>query len=330
MSAFTIKKDLVSIITPCYNGANLIHRLLDSVLVQDYLSVQMIVVDDGSTDKSKEVVLSYKSKFEEKGYSLIYLYQDNEGQASAINHALKYVEGEYLCWPDCDDYYNSPMSISKFVRTLNNTDETYAIARTIGHFLSEKDFKPVGWNINWVKGDNLFEACLFGRGFLMVPINYMIKMAAFDRVNPIREIYTGRNPQNFQMFEPILYSYKCVTIDEALCNVIVRHNSDSHSSKTYSQQLEDLRGYLDIHLNTLDNINQIDRKQKWVYKKKVKELLYGEQLSLAMRCSQIEDSRKIMEIIRQNRLSVSNKRILKYYLLNYCPYLIKIINKLLM
>ena len=60
---FEIIKGLVSIITPCFNGEHLIFRLLDSVLKQDYQQIEMIVVDDGSMDKSKDVILSYVDKF---------------------------------------------------------------------------------------------------------------------------------------------------------------------------------------------------------------------------------------------------------------------------
>lgn len=328
MHQFIRIENLVSIITPCYNGANLIHRLLDSVLIQDYPSIQMIVVDDGSSDNSKNVILSYKCKFEEKGYSLTYMYQDNAGQSAAINNALKRVEGEYLCWPDCDDFYNLPTSISKFVSALTDADETYGIARTIGDFLNEKELRPVDWGVKWCQGEKLFDSCLLGRNFLMVPINYMVRMSAFDEVNPTREIYTGRRPQNFQMFEPILFSYKCITIDETLCSIVIRDNSDSHSRKTYSQQLEDIKGYLDIQLNTLDKITQMDAFWKNFYKKQVNELLYGEQLSLALRCLEKDDSRTIMKIMRQNKLDVSNKRIIKYYLLINCPLLLKFFNKI--
>ena len=53
---FNTVKNLVTILTPCYNGAKVIHRLLDSVLVQDYPHIEMIVVDDGSTDNSLSLI----------------------------------------------------------------------------------------------------------------------------------------------------------------------------------------------------------------------------------------------------------------------------------
>ena len=54
---FEIIKGLVSIITPCYNGETHIFRLLDSVLSQDYPKIEMFVVDDGSKDKTWEIIL---------------------------------------------------------------------------------------------------------------------------------------------------------------------------------------------------------------------------------------------------------------------------------
>lgn len=60
-------KGLVSVITPCYNGGMLIHRLLDSILKQDYSMIEMYVVDDGSKDNTRSVIESYIDCFADKG-----------------------------------------------------------------------------------------------------------------------------------------------------------------------------------------------------------------------------------------------------------------------
>lgn len=101
-------KGLVSIITPCYNGAHLIPRLLDSVLAQDYPTVEMFVVDDGSTDTTIEVVDGYAPRFEAHGYTLRCLHREHQGQSAALSLGLKEVKGEYLLWPDSDDYFTPP------------------------------------------------------------------------------------------------------------------------------------------------------------------------------------------------------------------------------
>lgn len=254
-------KDLVSIITPCYNSAGFVHRLLESILIQDYPFIEIFAIDDGSTDNTKEIIESYIPKFQKRGYELTYIYQKNAGQAAALNRGLKLISGEYLTWPDSDDYYNKKDSISVFVRSIQQLDYSYGAVCFIGTFVDDIYLKDLKWNYNYNKSDKLFEASILG-GCLAVPINYMISTTAFERVNPQREIYTERRPQNMQMFMPLFYYYKCKTYKESLCNIVVRNNSDSHLIKPYEEQIDDLQGYLDIQLNTLDNMLISDR-DKW-------------------------------------------------------------------
>ena len=60
-------KPLVSVITPCYNGEKFLHRFLDSVLNQTYTNVEFIFINDGSFDKTEEIVFSYKERLKSKG-----------------------------------------------------------------------------------------------------------------------------------------------------------------------------------------------------------------------------------------------------------------------
>ena len=108
-------KGLVSLLTPCYNAGHLIGRLLDSVLSQTYPRVEMVVIDDGSTDCSAEIINSYVQKFSARGYSLQYYYQPNSGQSVAIRNGLRIITGEYLAWPDSDDFYATSDAIAKMV-----------------------------------------------------------------------------------------------------------------------------------------------------------------------------------------------------------------------
>ena len=105
-----MNKGLVSIITPCYNVEKVVHRYLNSILSQTYKKIELILVNDGSTDKTEEILLSYKSIFESQGIIFKYIYQENKGLGGSINTGLKYFTGEYLCWPDPDDTLH-PQSI---------------------------------------------------------------------------------------------------------------------------------------------------------------------------------------------------------------------------
>ena len=96
---------LISIVTPCYNGEKYVKRYFDSLLRQTYKNFEIIFINDGSKDKTEEIALAYKKIFEKQNIKFIYIFQDNAGQAAAVNNGLKYVNGDYLAWPDSDDFY---------------------------------------------------------------------------------------------------------------------------------------------------------------------------------------------------------------------------------
>lgn len=89
---------LVSVIMPVYNRADTIRRAVDSVLNQDWKNLELIVVDDGSNDDSVKILESY-------GDSLNLITQENQGAYFARNHALKFVNGEFIAFIDSDDYW---------------------------------------------------------------------------------------------------------------------------------------------------------------------------------------------------------------------------------
>ena len=94
---------LASIIVPCYNGEKFVDRCFDSILKQKYAHMEVIVVNDGSTDQSEQRVLAWNDRFRNAGIQLVYVSQENKGPGGAINTGLKHVTGEYLCLIDIDD-----------------------------------------------------------------------------------------------------------------------------------------------------------------------------------------------------------------------------------
>lgn len=90
-------KDLVSVVLPVYNAGSFISDALESVLSQDYDVLEVIVVDDGSTDNTAEVI----SKFG----GVEYLYQPNKGAGAARNMAIRASKGDYIAFIDADDLW---------------------------------------------------------------------------------------------------------------------------------------------------------------------------------------------------------------------------------
>lgn len=93
---------LVSVIIPCYNGENYIKKCVEKTLKQTYKNIEIIIVDDKSTDNSKNIILELEKKYPKKVKALI--SKTNNGPGGAKNEGLKIAKGEYLCFVDCDDY----------------------------------------------------------------------------------------------------------------------------------------------------------------------------------------------------------------------------------
>ena len=91
----------VSVIVPVYNAEEYIGATLDSIINQDFNSYEIIVVDDGSTDQSPEII-SEKLTKSTADYRII--RQDNAGVSSARNRGMQEATGEYLVFIDADDY----------------------------------------------------------------------------------------------------------------------------------------------------------------------------------------------------------------------------------
>lgn len=216
-----LEKGLVSIITPCYNGEKHIFRLLDSILTQTYPFIQMIIIDDGSIDDTKSIISSYIPRFESRNYTLSYVYQENSGQAAAINRALTLYTGEYLVWPDSDDYYNSAESITKMVNALQEEREEVSIVKVYTNEIEEttgniKKKYIHNNNTNW------FYDCLLENNFAVLAGANMIRSAILRKELENNSIYQSRFGQNWQILLPILYSYKGVTIPDFLFTIVSR------------------------------------------------------------------------------------------------------------
>ena len=91
---------LVSIIIPVYNLENYIENCLKSIVAQTYKNLEIICIDDGSTDKSAEIIKSFAAS----DSRVKYFYHDNAGVSVARNHGLEIASGDYIMFVDGDDY----------------------------------------------------------------------------------------------------------------------------------------------------------------------------------------------------------------------------------
>ncbi|MCK5508758.1 MAG: glycosyltransferase family 2 protein, partial [Desulfobacterales bacterium] len=109
------KNPLVSVIIPTYNRGWILKETLNSVLAQDFTNFELIVVDDGSTDNTQDILNSYKE-------NIIVLQQNNKGVSAARNMGITSASGRFIAFLDSDDLW-LPKKLSIQVDFFNaNTD----------------------------------------------------------------------------------------------------------------------------------------------------------------------------------------------------------------
>ena len=91
---------LISIIIPCFNAEKTLEKCLESVVQQSYANLEIIIIDDGSTD---ETSLIY-NKFQSNDERILVLKQQNSGVSKARNTGVKAATGDYICFVDSDDW----------------------------------------------------------------------------------------------------------------------------------------------------------------------------------------------------------------------------------
>lgn len=135
----------VSVVIPSYNSARYVVAAVESVLAQTFRDFEILVIDDGSTDETKEVLKKY-------GDVVRYLYKPNGGVSKARNYGIEKARGKYVAFLDADDLW-MPEKLEKQVALLeSNADAglSYTSAITVDENLETK---------NYVEADEYADAC---------------------------------------------------------------------------------------------------------------------------------------------------------------------------
>lgn len=159
-----LNENIVSLLIPCYNGEQFVERCLINVLEQEYAQyIELILVNDGSTDKTEEIIFQLQKRLDNELWRFCYIKQENQGVGSAMNAALKEVSGEYLTSLDIDDLMTKDC-ISKKVSWLK-ANPSYALVRSNGYFLFPNQEKRLFYAEDYKASEDVFLDILNGRIF---------------------------------------------------------------------------------------------------------------------------------------------------------------------
>ncbi|MDD3139690.1 MAG: glycosyltransferase [Lachnospiraceae bacterium] len=245
---------MVSIIVPVYNVQAYLEECLQSLLRQSYREIEIIVVDDGSTDGSSEIVKAYADKYK----CVQAVYQKNSGLSGARNTGIERARGDYLCFVDSDDWVDET-----YVATLLNVAEQTEADMTVCGYIRENEGKSV---------QMIFDLC--GNKTLSVTRVQAMKMLdnIFDIDNCLmtvawnkiyrREIfqilrYPDRLHEDEFLIHRIIDQVKTVTlVAEALYHYRERNDAITGNAQKYNKR------HLDLLLAHEDRI-KICKKQDY-------------------------------------------------------------------
>lgn len=171
----------VSVIMPCYNAALYVSQSLESILNQTYENIEIIIVNDGSTDNTEEIVKSFNDK------RIKYFFQQNRGQCAASNLGIQKSSGNYIKFFDADDLMN-PEHLEQQLKRLNGSTKNIASCAwgrfydgnpSSTKFIPEtvwKDMEP----LNWLKTALTQKYDMMGAWLWLIPRELLEKSGGWD------------------------------------------------------------------------------------------------------------------------------------------------------
>ena len=278
---------VVSVIVPVYNVEVYLERCLDSIISQTFSNIEIICVDDGSTDRSGELLDKY-AKIDSR---IIVIHKENGGESSARNVALSCVKGKYVCFVDSDDWL-----------------ESNAIEEMVSHMTDGIDIVVAGSYIDDEGGDsdkrikeleNIYTAKLSGTFPLdddfinRVTIVVWSKLFKYEIIKKTGLLFLDgcKYEDNHFTVEYLIHSKSAFFINKNLYHYVCRENSVMNSVFYYRDML-----YVFDHLyKRLEGFNLYNFNLFNEYKKTISSR-YAEHLRMAYGRSAFDCRKDVMQL----------------------------------
>ena len=211
---------MVSVIIPTYNRAHLIKRSALSVLNQTYSNLELIIVDDGSTDNTEKIVKSINDD------RVIYIKQPNQGACAARNNGINHAKGEFIAFHDSDDVWHQD-KLEKQLETLRRTKADLVVCGCVG-------ISPIRRTKVFLKYSNSFldnEKWPFAIGTQ----TFFGKCNVFKNIKFDIEILRW---QDFEILTRIQEKYKIYCSEDLLVDYYMQDDSISKGYKNLLKTLE--------------------------------------------------------------------------------------------
>lgn len=250
-------KEKISVIVPVYNTANYLRRCIESIINQEYKNIELILVDDGSTDNSLDICKEYQ-KIDDR---IKVFTKENGGQSSARNLALEHVTGQYIGFVDSDDWICLDMytHLMKIIEESNADIAFIERKKVYKESDAKKDCKRL--KIKIYREQKILEEYL----------DYGMKTGNYGLPNYLysTELFKGVRFPEGRICEDIVTNYilqersKCLVKSNKICYYYYQGNTSTTRS-TFSNKDKDL-------LYACEELERLTKEKSYNLKKRVNE-----------------------------------------------------------
>lgn len=288
---------LISVIVPVYNVENCIKKCLDSILNQTFTNLDIVIIDDGSTDESFTILQEY-SKYDQR---IRLFHQKNQGISTTRNNGVKYSRGEYLTFVDSDDYVSED-----YVEFLYNLIKktNFRVKMALCSLV----------NVYSYTGEQ--QDCGNGKEYLLSGKKCIEKMCYNDMVDTCcyakltkKELYTNISFPNGELFEDIATTYQLFDQCEYIaCGFVSKYYYFIHSNTIVTGN---------FNLHKFDLLKMTDQMASFVVKKypDLEKAVLRKQvwarfstlnqtLNVSYDKNIVEKRKNILDFISKNRLKI--------------------------
>lgn len=272
----------ISIIIPCYNAKDTIKRCLDSVLNQTYKDIEIILINDASTDKTLDILNEYKNLYKKL---IIINHEENKGISYSRNEGIKKASGELISFIDSDDYMNSNM-IEVMVNKLREDSSDLVICnynKYVSNSMFGNEYKFTNGLVNFKSSPNLILDInlspwnkLYKKSLLKN--NYFPEGLKYE--DAIVVVKALKNAQNISIINEKLYNYvvhsnsETTIVDEKVYDILMISELIYKELCNYIDH-EYLEAFMirNLFRYTIQQKNQISKKVKYDFVNKVFDFL---------------------------------------------------------
>ncbi len=245
----------VSVIMPCYNGAETLRLSIESVMNQSYQNFKLYIIDDGSKDETPKILEQMQRMYPSK---IWFQSQENQGQTKSKNNAIAQIKGQYIALIDSDDLWQRDKLLKQV--EIFNKNPTVGLCYTNGYYIDEKGHVTGHIGID----PTLQGACLdkIMMGNAIVASSVMFRSEVFSKTALFDERFSAC--ENWDLWTRISQHYNLYALDEALvCYRRHQNNMSLNFEKLRENRIKVINKNLNYYKDIFPNISQLTKDARF-------------------------------------------------------------------